>query len=346
MNGGYATQRNIVVVATGWSPQALDYIAKNWSESAFKIYPMLVPFDTPVHNAQRHFLDDIAAVTGAQVFDPATNPLETIQGFAGLGNLTVDVGDDGNDVYVPGGVTLFQADRWTSSIFGFYDEGLLLERQQLVSAQVARAMSEVDRVYIRNRAAALTGGIARVTVVGGSDADCKERRDRVDDAVCAVRGALKAGAYPAGSWALLRLSAILSATAIEGAPDAASAILAKAMEKPFVTLLENAGLGQDRGNKILEGLAPTLTCDPLEVESALMWDAAQDKIVVADEVGLLDSVPAVIEALRTAISTGGQLGTTAGCVVNPRDSTFEREDSHRAIDWERHVGTDVNDDHG
>jgi chaperonin GroEL len=144
----YATQTNIVVVATGWSPSALDYLSKNWVESMFKIYPMLVPFDTPVHNAQRHFLDDLAAVTGAEVFDPATKPLEGIVGFSGLGNLMAEEDAGGFSMYRPGGVTSFQADRWTSSIFGSYDEELLLARHRVVASQVARAVSEVDRVYI------------------------------------------------------------------------------------------------------------------------------------------------------------------------------------------------------
>jgi chaperonin GroEL (HSP60 family) len=185
-------------------------------------------------------------------------------------------------------------------------------------------------------------------VVGGSDADCKERRDRVDDAVCAVRGALRSGAYPAGGWALLRLSDILldRATDPSSGAGAAEKILIKALTEPFMVLLDNAGLGAARFDEIVGALRATLTCDPLEVETAQVWDAAKDKIVVADEVGLLDSAPAVIEAVRTAIATGGQLGTMAGCVVNPRDATFERDEGHRAIDWERHVGIDVNDDHG
>ena len=69
-----------------------------------------------------------------------------------------------------------------------------------------------------------------------------------------------------------------------------------------------------------------------------MYDALQQKFVDADEAGILDSTPAVIEALRNSISIATVLGTLGGSVVFPRDKEFERREAKEAHDYLRSAG--------
>lgn len=320
--GEYLKTPNVVVVATGFSESVLAALAHNWAAvDSLNIYPLVVPMDSPIANAARNFMDDLAAVTGATVRDPETaNVVDAT--FADLGNITLN--DQG--VWVPLGVKRFEASRYRSTIVGFCDEAKLLARHSVVLTQAKQAESELEATMLRERLAKLVGGIARLTITGSSNGELKERRDRAEDAICAVRGAIKDGCLPAGGWALMRLHSVL-----RDMDTPAAELLCDALCAPLERLLSNAGLTDDEIDVVYHDLLNG-TEKPADAQ---IFDAANKTMVCADEVGLLDSYSAVAEALKNSVSIASLLGTLGGCVVFPRNSELEFAEARSAAEFDR-----------
>ena len=323
MEGEYLNTPNVVVVATGFSEQVQAAFAQNWAAPAsLNIFPLAVP-PSPQHNGQRNFLDDLAAYVGAAVFDPVTKPLDTADAFHELGNIALD---DEDNRWKTLGVRSFEVSRYRSTVLGYCQEDILLARADVVRAQAEQAGSELDAILTRERLAKLTGGIARLKVIGSSNGELKERRDRAEDAICAVRGAIKHGCLPAGGWALASLVHKLQ----DAGTDVTERILIPALLEPVERLVRNIGMTDDgvqTHRATLLGYAAAGTPRVFDAQG-LLW-------VNAHEAGLMDSVPAVRDALKNALSIATVLGTLGGVVVFPRDRTHERSEAKAAAEFDR-----------
>lgn len=326
---------NVVVVATGFSESVVASLANNWSSpGSINIFPLVAPQNV-MANSQRHFIDDLAAVTGATVFDPVTNPLENA-GFDDIGNIALD-SDDG--IWKPLGVTHFECGRYRSTVVGYCQEDILLARVNDVRAMAENAESTYDANDLRVRLAKLTNGIAKLKVVGASHGDIKERCDRAEDAVCAVRGAIKDGCLIGGCWALARLDALLGQ--IEYIQDpVVQGIVRPALQEPLTVLLRNLG-----HTSTVELRLPLERSAAIgDVETAQVYNGETGTYVNGLETGLLDSKPAVYEALKNSISIATLLGTLGGTVVFPRDLEFERRDARDASEFNRMISSNPADE--
>lgn len=328
---------NFCLVATGFSEQVLGNLALNFpAPDSINFVPLLVPNDSPIPNAQRNFLDDLAAVVGGDVFDPVTHPLDDALvegGFVKLGN----IGLNDEDKYDTGGVTLLEIGRYRTTVHGFFDEDQVTERAEVVKAQLEAAGSQLDAEITKVRLGALTGGIARLHVIGASNAEVKERRDRAEDAICAVRGALKDGCLPGGCWTLCRLAKILpnSESGIE------DEVLYPALLTPLRVLMENVGATEKEAQDTARAMMESVEFgDPNHAD---VYDAADGKFVNALEAGILDSLPAVRDALGNAVSIAVQHGTLGAVVVQPRDHQVELTDARDSADFVRNSNLDENE---
>jgi chaperonin GroEL len=305
---------NVVVVSTGFSENVIASLANNWIDpNSINILPMVVPL-TMAHNGQKELIDDLAGAVAGKVFDPITqNDLDNAD-FSDLGNLAPV---ENTETFTTMGVTGVEVSRYRSMILGIADEDTCLERQEVVRAALAQSGSELDRLMTQERLAKLSGGIARLKVFGTSNADIKERRDRAEDAICAVRGAIKHGCLPGGTATLCEVSKLLDTS-----DPIVADILVPALLVPFEVLKHNAGILEDDGKR------PTFNN---------VYDALNHAWVNPLETGILDSTPAVLEALRNAIGVATLLGTLGGCVVFPRDDAFDVEEAHREGAYQRAV---------
>lgn len=310
---------NVVVVATGFSEKVLATFAHASTQpNSIRIFPLLVPL-SPITNGQRQFLDDLSAVTGAVVFDPLTNP-----------PMRATLDDLGPSV------EQFECSRFRSTIVGHAEgvapdgesyEDKLLKRITDMEVLAQNPESDLDKILIEERIGKLTGGIAKLHVVGSSNGELKEKRDRAEDAVCAVRGAIKHGCLPGGGWTLLKLVSVLK----DGDPIVRD-VLKPALMVPVKRLLENCGFNEQDMERILE---PVLK--GIKEGVTIVYDAYDHRHGDPIELGVLDSTPAVLEAVRNSISIASQLGTLGGTVVFKRDETFERQEAHNAADFERNA---------
>lgn len=336
--GNWLDAHNIVLMATGFSESVLANLASIFVRADnISVFPLVIP-KTAVNNSERHFLQDVAAVTGAKIFDPTTAPLSEAQ-FEDLGNITKE-DQNGNEVWVADKIKSFECSRYRSTIIGTVAEELLLKQVEVVEAAVASAESEYDKRYSQERLAKLSGGIARLKVIGSSNGELKERRDRAEDAVCAVRGAVKHGAVIGGGWTIINIVKELKGLETD---EKTKAIVDSILEPSLLTtcqiLFSNAGLRyEEQDSKVLESIK---TGNP---KTASVVDISTGETVKALKAGILDSVPALVEAVRNAISISTLLGTLGGIVVFPRDREFEIKDARDAADFDRMSKSDMHDE--
>lgn len=331
---GKKLTHNVVLVATGFSETVLANLAAGFSTSgALNVYPMLVPA-FPVKTGAYDFIADIAAITGAKIFDPIESPLQ---------NFFLD------DLGI--GPSLFEATRFRSNIIGRRDDDKLLERVDQIQKQLSDSItSEMERNMLRERVAKLTSGIAKLVVQGSSNGEIKERRDRAEDAICAVREAIKHGALPGGGVTLKELSVLASHLGLTSVQSQKTGytpeelkisleVVAPALLEPVHRLYQNAGYTQEE----IDEMVPRLS----SLES---FDVMDQKWVDPVAEGLLDSLPAVREALKNAISISSVLGTSGGIVNFARDREVERAEARDTADFLRSIdpegfSKDIQDNH-
>lgn len=346
---------NIVIVALGFSEAVLQQFALMATRAdQLKIYPLVVP-QTAITNGQRSFLDDLSAVTGAKVFDPMTAPIEDCtldpnyvdevtgeQGRTDVGNLKLNhelkwttVGYDDEEV----GVKYFECGRYRSTIVGFCNPEKVLERQEQVKKLAKAAESKLEADMITERAAKLTGSIAKLKVIGSSNGELKERRDRAEDAVCAVRGALKDGALIGGGWTLVKMAECLDLN-----DPIENEIIQPALWEPVFILYNNAGLlsiedsdEAKHNNQVYLAESFESAGSKDKLQDIVVRDISNGNMVKAVENGILDSLPAVKEALKNAISIATLLGTLGGCVVFGRDKEIDKMETKSYSDFVNNV---------
>ncbi len=304
---------NVVVVASGgFSESVLGQLAANWSApDTMNVFPLLVP-RTPVNNGDMHFLEDLQAITASPIYDPIRRPIEQAK--------PIELGPP---------LEYFEAHRYRSNIVGIADEGLQIARAEEIKAQMANPEGELESRILAERLGKLTGGIAKLTVVGETSGSIREKKDRADDAACAIRGARKHGCLPGAGWTLHQLTFHFPSFLLSDQELAIyDAILVPSFLAPIELLMTNAGLNTEEACERID----VYTSNALKGDRKV-WDGTSDTFVEALEAGIVDSVPAVLEAIRNSISIATLLGTLGGVVVFKRDVELERQEAADTMDY-------------
>jgi len=170
-----------------------------------------------------------------------------------------------------------------------------------------------DQDFIKERIASLTGGIGVIYVGGNSDLEQKERKDRVDDAVCAVRSALEEGILPGGGLALFRESYRIIADADDMIEDisaeqyVAMHILARAIQAPLLQILANAGLD---GYNIMDDSRASDGNNGYDVKGNVYGDMY--------DMGVIDPLKVTKNALKNAVSVATTILSTNAIITIAR----------------------------
>ncbi len=294
---------NVVILAHSFSKEVIVKLAQFFKmQNGLKIIPCVTPVDV-LPNSQYEFLRDISAFTGGKIFNALTYPVHA--------GVPADLGQP---------VTAFECGRHRSIIHGIGNEETILKRVKELKSQQIGATKLAQNI-LEERSGRLCGGIAKIVIRGISDSQNREVKDRAEDAICAIRGAIKHGVLPGGGRILLNLSIMAS----DSYSKIVQEVLAPALRAPLYTLLKNCGMNELECEEKLIRLIET----PHEV-----YDAMQDMYGDAISLGLLDSQPAVAEALRSAIAISTLLATLGGVVVFGRDNDL---DLHAAVNHGQQV---------
>lgn len=180
---------------------------------------------------QQELMADIALAVGAKYFSEQTGDDLSLIRLSDLGKADKIIVDRDKSVIVRSDV--------------LSDE--ITKRVEQLWVQHDLSNNKSDRDAVKERIASLTGGVGVIYVGGNSDIEQKEKFDRVDDAVCAVRSALEEGILPGGGLALFNIADKISSKtddvfdSLSVNEYVARQILSKAIEAPLLQILENAG---------------------------------------------------------------------------------------------------------
>jgi chaperonin GroEL len=143
----------------------------------------------------------------------------------------------------------------TTIVNGAGNKGDIKARVNQIKAQIETTTSDYDKEKLQERLAKLAGGVAVLYVGAASEVEMKEKKDRVDDALHATRAAVEEGIVAGGGVALVRAISVLQKLTTETLDEATGIqIVARAIESPLRTIVENAGgEGSVVINKVLEG---------------------------------------------------------------------------------------------
>lgn len=276
----------VMIIAHDYSDTAMDLLAKNAKKGT-----TLCPIKTPrsgLPNSKTVFLEDIAAYTGATVYDPSS--IETLT-KAGLGQFTSA-----------------KSNLYETFIISEVESNAIEARVAELKAIEASCHSDMDRMHVKANIAKLTGGISTIHVGGVSDLKVRERKARVEDAVEAVRSAIAEGVIPGGCKIQIELSKLL-----ESHPEKKASwdIMINALREPFKLLLENCGENYDE-------IYPQITGE-------LVFDANLHEFVNPFESGIIEPAKVARVAIGNALSVASLLITLGGIVCVPRDVGLENQ---------------------
>lgn len=276
----------LMIIAHDFADTVMDKIAKN-VKGGITICPVKTP-RSGLPNSKTVFLEDMAAYTGARVFDPSNIEDITEEDF--------------------GFFSFAKSNTYETFIMAEPNEEALEERIKELKALEETCFSDMDKMHVRANIAKLTGGISTIFVGGVSDLKVRERKARVEDAVEAVRSAIAEGIIPGGCNIQLELSKLIS----EHKDKKPSwIIMENALKEPFKLLLTNCGENHD---EILKGL-----------KKGFVFDANAHRYVNPYDAGIIEPAKVARVSIGNALSVASLLITCGGIVCVPRDSQLENQ---------------------
>merc|ERR1712061_73252 len=222
-------------------------------------------------------------------------------------------GDEGSDIKIEevqlhdlgqvGEVTITKDD--TLFLKGKGQESKIKDRVESIKDAIDNTSSEYEKEKMQERMARLASGVAVLKIGGSSEVEMNEKKDRVNDALCATRAAIEEGIVPGGGTALLRCLDVLDNVPIENEDQKKGVeIVRHALSQPMLQIAKNAGLD-----------ASVIVNKCMEANDANTgFDAATGEFVNMLDAGIIDPTKVVRSALTDASGVASLL-TTAEAVV-------------------------------
>ncbi len=197
----------------------------------------------------------------------------------------------------------------TSTIIGGKgNENEIKDRVKMIASQIEKEDSSYEKDKLKERLAKLSGGVAIVKVGAATEAELKELKFRVEDAVNATKAAVEEGIVPGGGIAFLRAREALKDMHLEGDEQVGVNILEKALEQPIRIIIKNAG--SDDGKVLAEIERRTRE----EGNKNIGYDVLKMDYVDMVETGIIDPAKVARSALQNAVSAATMIITTE-CLV-------------------------------
>ncbi|MGB6042274.1 MAG: chaperonin GroEL [Pirellulales bacterium] len=181
------------------------------------------------------------------------------------------------------------------------------KRIEQLRRQIEASDSDYDREKLQERMAKLTGGVAVISVGAGTEAEMKQKKARVEDALHATRAAVEEGILPGGGVALLRCREVIEEVRakLKGDEKIGADIILRAVEAPIRQIADNSGVD---GSVVADEVG--------EKPTNVGYNANTGEYVDMFKDGVIDPVKVVRSALAHAASIAGLMLTTEALVTN------------------------------
>lgn len=292
----------IMVCAHGFADVVMEAFAKT-TKGGYTVVPVKTPMSGAA-NSRSSFLVDMSAYTGATVYDPGT-----------IDKFITDDEANGFGTFDSAKVGMYE-----SVVRAIPDSDKIDARLAELKHLMDVSPSDFDKMHIKAAIAKLTGGISTIWVGGGSELEAREKRDRVEDAVEAVKSAIAEGIVPGGCSVQMVLSYMLALH-----PDKMPSweIMIQALGQPFNLLLTNCG---ENVEEVWPLLGPHISmCAQNKQLPGLAFDAQMHTIVDPMKAGIIEPAKVCRVTIGNALSVASLLVTLGGIVVSPRNAGLEQQ---------------------